>query len=53
MKVYCLMVGHWDQDLIGIHISEESALKEAENYTHGDWWIDEWEVEDLINKDLH
>lgn len=56
MKVYCLFHGKWDQDLVGVYANEESALKAGEKYTatdrhNKDWWIDEWEVEDLINKE--
>lgn len=56
MKVYCLIVNCWDQDLMGVYANEESALKAGEKYTatdrpDKDWWIDEWEVEDLINKE--
>lgn len=29
MKVYCLIVGFWDQDLMGIYANEESAKKSS------------------------
>ena len=52
MKVYCLIVGFWDHDLTGVYANEESAILAAKQYSDEvEWYVYDFEVEDLIDKE--
>jgi len=52
MKVHLLFAGRWDHDLHGVYANKESADKAlAELSPLAEPSIEEWEAEDLINKE--
>jgi len=52
MKVYLIFTGFWDHDLHGVYANKESAdIALAQLSPLAEPEIEEWEVEDLINKE--
>jgi len=52
MKVYLVFTGFWDHDLHGVYTNKESADKAFASLSpRAEPEIEEWEVEDLINKE--